>query len=941
VGELPTGTVTFLFTDLEGSTRLWEQYPEAMKEAVARHDALLGQIVVDHRGQVVKRTGDGMYAVFATAEDGATAAVAAQLALAAQSWGPIGAMPVRMGLHTGVAEQRGGDYFGPVLNRAARLMAVAHAGQLLCSQTTSDLVRDSVPDQVGLIELGRHRLRDLTRPEVLFQLTHPRLPADFAPLRSLDAFPGNLPTQRTALIGRSHELQRLRRMLTQHRLLTLTGVGGVGKTRLALQLAADALDQFPDGAWLVELASIRDPTLVAGTVAAALDISERPGRPWVETLCDAIGSRALLVVLDNCEHLLDSTARLVDILLDACPNLRLVATSREALGIEGEQSWPTPSLGLPAAENLQYLEDLAGADSVELFVERARAVRPDFALSPANTPTVAALCRRLDGIPLAIELAAARVAFLGPQDILERIDQRFLILTGGSRTALERHQTLQAAVDWSYELLAGAERALFQRLSVFAGGFTLDAARAVAAKEGATDVEVLDLLGSLVAKSMVIAEGSRASVRYRVLETLRQYGRDLLAPSGEMVEVRDRHARYFLAFADGLVEIWFGPNQAEAWDLREVEFDNLRAAFEWLIETGDAVAAWRLVRAISLLWIDAGEGLRRHEALLAAEASLPAADQVEALASTGWLACQAGEHGRARELAEASMTRARETGAAPQAAALAALGLVAFWRSEPGPARERMEEAIAMARRADDGSSLARWQVVWMLNQACFVLGQTGAIARAIATGEEAIAMAREMGAPWTLSTALFMLALTYQSTDPERAARLLEESLQHGIGGGASVRGWTLVATGQLRGTLGDHRGALLPFAEALALSRQSGDRFFVPSALQGMARACRHLGQLEQATALLAAAEGMTEQLGIPGGPTDIATRQRAAARLRDLLGPEAFNAQWEAGRALSFDGIVALGAQVAAESGPITSVRDLSSASLATGVPSAGEA
>jgi len=330
VVKLPTGTVTFLFTDLEASTRLWEQHPGAMQAALARHDALLTEAVAKHGGQVVKSTGDGLHAVFATADAGMAAAVAGQRALGAEPWGPTGELRVRMGLHTGVAEQRGGDYFGPVLNRAARLMAVAHPGQVLCSQATADLVRDALPSSVDLVELGRHRLRDLARPEVVFQVTHPDLPGEFPSLRSLDAFPGNLPTQRTALIGRSRELVRLAGVLEQHRLVTLTGVGGVGKTRLAVQLAADVLDRFPDGAWLVGLASIRDPTLVPSAAAAALEISERPGRPLHETLCDAIGSRELLLVLDNCEHLLDATARLVDALLDACPAVRSRVTASTA-----------------------------------------------------------------------------------------------------------------------------------------------------------------------------------------------------------------------------------------------------------------------------------------------------------------------------------------------------------------------------------------------------------------------------------------------------------------------------------------------------------------------------------------------------------------------------------------------------------------------------------
>jgi non-specific serine/threonine protein kinase len=688
-------------------------------------------------------------------------------------------------------------------------------------------------------------------------------------------------------------------MLTQHRLLTLTGVGGVGKTRLALQLAADVLDRFPDGAWLAELASIRDPTLVPSAVATALDISERPGRPWIDTLCDAIGSRVLLVVLDNCEHLLDASARLVDALLDACPALRVVATSREALGIEGEQSWPTPSLGLPPDEIPQNLENLAKANSVELFVERARAVRPDFELSAANAVAVASLCRRLDGIPLAIELAAARVAAFGPRDILERIDQRFMLLTGGSRTALERHQTLQAAIDWSYELLSEDERALFERLSVFASGFTLEAVCAVVAHQRTTEIEVLDLLGSLVAKSMVIAEGSGASVRYRVLETLRQYGRDRLAASGDPAAVRDLHARYFLDFAEAWRPTFLSPDQAMAWDRGRVEFDNLRTAFDWLLETGDAEASWRLVHTIAPMWNDNAEGLRRHEAVLAMAARLPAADRVQPLAWTGWHAFQAAEHVRAGELAEASLACAREAGVPPESLAYQILGLIAFWRNEPDRAVNALEQAVAVARADVDDSSAGPasfsgffqgpGSLGGALINSCFVLGQVGETERAVAAGEEAVAISRRFGVPTGLSTALRMLGLSLQSTDPERAARLLDESLANDIDQRwTTQRGWTLVGTAQVRGAVGDHHAALAAFAEALAVSRQSGDRFFVPVALQGMARACRHLGRLDEATKLLAAAQAIAEQLGIPGGPAGVRVGSRPSVVVRRCCNP-----------------------------------------------------
>jgi len=921
MSELPTGTVTFLFTDIEGSTRLWEEHPDAMRSALARHDALLREAVERYGGQVVKSTGDGMHAVFPTAGGAVEAAIGGQIGLQQEEWDETGPLRVRMGLHTGVAELRGGDYFGPVLNRAARLSQVANPGQVLCSQATADLVRDSLPPSMSFTELGSHRLRDLSRAEVVFQVQHPELPTAFSALRTLDSFPGNLPTERTPLIGRSSELARLGQLLDQHRLLTITGVGGVGKTRLALQLAADVLDRFPDGAWLVALASIRDPDLVPSTVAAALDVPERPPRRLIDVLCDAIGSRRMLLALDNCEHLLVASAQLVDVLLDVCPAVRIVATSREALGVEGEQSWPTPSLGLPATDAPVTIEDVADADAVALFVERARAVWPDFEVSPGNAEAVAALCRRVDGIPLAIELAAARVSTLGPQAILERIDQRFLLLTGGSRTALERHQTLQAAVDWSYDLLDDRERRLFDRLSVFAGGFTLEAACAVAGDEGATEVEVLDVLGDLVAKSMVIADRSGDSVRYHLLETLRQYGRERLAGEGDVEATRDRHARYYLELEEALIDRFFSPEQIIIAEQRLAESENRRAAFDWWVERGEARLALRLAVVLRgpTSWGTAGETLRRFEVALALAATLPPAERVAPLGAAAWTAVTAGEFTRATELADESIACAQQADVAPDPFGFNARGLAAFWRGDRARAIEAMERSVQVAREADDGSGQRMTQLSAMLQQACFVLSQCGEEERAIAKGEEALVVAERVGAPFLRGQSRFFLGLACRSRDSERAARLLDESLAlPSMPGESTAAGvvWTHVAIGELRSELGDHSAALAELAEAIEASRQSGDRFALPTALQGMARSCRQLGRIPDAARLLAAADGLSDQLGSTGGPAALAARGRAAKRLRELLGDERFDTAWKSGRGLSFDDAIALALEISAK-------------------------
>jgi class 3 adenylate cyclase len=480
----PTGTITFLFTDIEGSTRLWEQQPEAMEAALARHDALAADAIQRHEGTLVKHRGEGdsLFAVFARAADAVAAAVALQQALITEPW-PAQTVPrVRLALHTGDAVLRDGDYFGPAVNRCARLRAVAHGGQLLLSSATQELVRDALPEGVTLRELGEHRLRDLARPERVFQLLHPDLPADFPPLASLNTLPNNLPQQVTSFIGREKEMAEVRRLLDKTRLLTLTGSGGTGKTRVSMQVAADLLEGEGDGVWLVELAPLADPALVPQAVATALGIREEPGKPLSQTLVDFLKPKRLLLLLDNCEHLLAACAELAEQILRHCPGVQILATSREGLNIPGETTYRLPSLSLPDPRQLpSSVEGLTQYEAVRLFIDRATAAVPSFTVTNQNAPAVAQLCVRLDGIPLAIELAAARVKALSVEQINARIADMFRLLTGGSRTALPRQQTLRAAIDWSYDLLSEKEKILLRRLSVFAGGWTLEAAEQVCA----------------------------------------------------------------------------------------------------------------------------------------------------------------------------------------------------------------------------------------------------------------------------------------------------------------------------------------------------------------------------------------------------------------------------------------------------------------------------
>jgi predicted ATPase len=528
----------------------------------------------------------------------------------------VGSLRVRMALHTGVAEVRDGDYFGPALNRVARLLTAGHGGQVLLSQATYHLVREALPEDASLTDLGAHRLKDLQQPEHLFQLLHPALPADFPPLHSLEAFAHNLPRQLTSFIGREREMGEVKEFLATTRLLTLTGSGGCGKTRLALQVAADLLEAYADGVWLVELAALADPTLVPQTVASALGVREQPVRPLTETLVDYLQPKVLLLILDNCEHLLTASAQLANALLRSCPRLRMLASSRQGLGIAGERTYRVPSLSLPQPRPLPPVERLTDYEAVRLFVERAVFTQPSFAITDQNAPAVAQVCERLDGIPLAIELAAARVKALPVEKLNERLDDMFRLLTGGSRTALPRQQTLRALIDWSYDLLSEPERALLRRLSAFAGGWTLEAAEAVGVGEGVEEWEVLDLLTSLVEKSLVLYEEREGEGRYRLLETVRQYARDRLLESEEGEAVRTRHLEFFLHWAE----------QGPGLERLETEHDNLRAALAWSgaqrqgdvgLRLGGAMGGFWHVRGY---WTEGRERLAGVLALLGAEA---------------------------------------------------------------------------------------------------------------------------------------------------------------------------------------------------------------------------------------------------------------------------------------------------------------------------------
>ncbi len=657
-GLVPTGTVSLLLADVEGSTRLWENSPAEMIAALARLQTTVSQLVAAHGGvrPVEQGEGDSFVAAFPRASDAVACALELQRA-------PLAPIRLRIGIHTGEVLLRDeANYAGPVINRTARLRDLAHGGQTVLSGATEELVAERLPVGAWLTDLGTHALRDLPRPERVVQLCHPDLVNDFPPLRTSKAVAAsNLPVQLTSFVGRDAQLTQLRAMLAKNRLVTLTGAGGSGKTRLAVEVAGQLAAGFGHRVWYADLAPITDPEVVPVAVARALGLPDQPGRSTVDTLIRFVADRRMLVVLDNCEHLLDASADLVVTLLGSCAGLTMLATSREALGVAGEVGWRVPSLSL-------------SDEAIALFTDRVRHVRPDFAVSDDNGAAVSEICRRLDGLPLAIELAAARVRALSLSEILESLHDRFRLLTGGARTAVRRQQTLRASVDWSHALLTEPERVLFRRLAAFLGGFDLPAARAVAGHDEVERFQVLDLLTLLVDKCLVVADDSGGRTRYRLLETVRQYALEKLGESREADIVRARHRDHYTAMA-ALLEAPAGGDYEQHIERANIEIDNLRAAFGWSRENSDNEQALALASSLQPLWQARG---RLREGLTWFDTAL------------------ADDNGQHPVVAPAV-----------QARALADSAMLGFWAGA-ADSPDRAQQALAIAREVADPALLAR-----------------------------------------------------------------------------------------------------------------------------------------------------------------------------------------------------------------------------------------
>jgi predicted ATPase/class 3 adenylate cyclase/DNA-binding CsgD family transcriptional regulator len=894
---LPSGTVTFLFTDVEGSTQLWERHAQAMGAAIARHEALLRDTITTAGGVIFKMVGDAVCAAFESARDALTAAMAGQRALAAEGWTIPDPLQVRMVLHTGVVEERGGDYAGLPLSRVARLLSAGHGGQILLSLATEELVREHLPPDVTLRDLGSHRLKDLSLPEHIFQLVTADLPAEFPPLKSLNTRSHNLPAQPTPLIDRTSEVeiiwQRLRH--SDMRLLTLSGTGGIGKTRLALQVAAELVDEFEDGVFSVPLAPIRDPGLVATTIAQTLRIKDVAGRSVAEILQDFLSNKHLLLLLDNFEHVMEA-ASLVTELLATAPRLKVLITSREMLNLYGEHLFEVPPLALPDLKRLPPVEALSEYAAVELFTKRSQAVKPNFALTQENARAAVEICVRLDGLPLAIELAAARSRLYPPQTLLEQLGSRLKLLTGGPRDVPTRQQTLRGAISWSYDLLSAGEQTLFRRLAVFVGGCRLAAAETVCNGQTLQGLNVMDGILSLVNKTLLQQEAEAdGTPRFAMLETLREYALDCLAASGELEAVRQRHAACFLALAEEAEPKLTGPEQKQWLDRLETEHDNLRAALGWLEESRAVEAGWQLGGALWRFWSMRGylrEGRERLAALLAL----------------------AGE-----ELPSERCMAAR-------AKALKAAGTLAAEQGDYVAAHARYEESLAIRRELGDKLEIAN-----LLSNQGIVARYQGNYAAARALYEESLAIRRELGDRWGIATSLNALGLlAHYQGDNAAARRFLGESLtiRRELGDAWAIAN-SLSSLGDVVLDQGDYATARALLRESLAINQELGDRWAIAYVLEEFAGLAAVQGQPARSLRLAGAAAALREAIGSPRSPIDQAQLEHKLAPARQALGEATAAATWAEGQAMQLAQAVAYALAEAAEhvvaAPPVASVTD----------------
>ena len=952
VGDLPAGTVTLLFTDIEGSTRLLQQLGEGYAGVLIECRALLREAFNRHHGYEVDSQGDGFFFVFVRAREAILATGDAQSALTTHSWPEGVEVRVRMGLHTGEPSIVVEGYVGLDVHYASRIMHAAHGGQVLLSQTTRDLVENELPFGVSLRDLGEHRLKDLQRPSHLYQLVIRGLPVNFPPIETLNSRPNNLPIQLTPLIGREKEVAAVQDLLRREevRLVTLTGPGGAGKTRLGLQVAAELCDQFKEGVYFVNLAPISDPEFVVSTIAQVLQLKETGELALLDLLKGYLRDKHMLLLLDNFEQVVSAALQVAD-LLAATPKLKVIVTSREVLHIRGEHEFPVPPMAFPDPAHIPDMMALAQYEAVVLFIQRATEVNPDFQLTPANARDIAGICIQLDGLPLAIELAAARIKVLPPQALLARLGQRLAVLTSGTRDAPVRQQTLRNTIEWSYQLLDAGEQRLFRRLSVFAGGCTLEAIEEICATLD-TDNEtgqVLDRVASLIDKSILQqAEQKGEQPRLVMLETIREYGSEVLAESGEREITRKAHATYYLALAEN-AELELGGLQQDVWlDRLEREHENLRAAMQWLQEPGESgqrrEMALRLGGALRRFWIVHGhwsEGRNFLELALAESKGVAASVQAKALITAANLANMQSDNDRAEALAEKSRVLCQELGDTPGIAlSLRLLAVVAARRGNLAAERMLNEEALALFREVSDKEGAA-----WALYNLGWHAHGHGEYAKAQALHEESLALHRELGNKWGIAHSLCALAsgLIDSQGDPLTVHALLDESIvlskeigdkegtetffslsaQLALSQGDTAKARSLAEEclvinreignkediaeslfllARVEAHQGDYAAARDLYEQSLAILIEGNSKWDFDLYLQGLAGVVAAQGEAVWAARLYGADEAFREDNSIPIIPDLRSEYERSVAAARAQLGEQAFAAAWAEGRTMT---------------------------------------
>lgn len=916
---LPTGTVTFLFTDIEGSTRLAQQYPGEMPSLLARHNEILKQAILSHNGFIFHIVGDSYSAAFHNTADAVNAALEAQRALFKEKWSPA-PVKVRMGIHTGSAqlqeewaESRYSNY--ATLALAQRVMSAGHGGQILISQTVFDLLGSSLPDEIQLWDMGRHQLKDVLRTQQLYQLTVTDLPSDFPSLKTQKTTSHNLPIHLTSFIGRERQREEIKERLAGSRLLTLIGPGGTGKTRLSIQVGGEQSSVFPDGVWMAELAPITDAALIPQSIAAVFGLRESAGRSLAELVIDYLRAKELLLILDNCEHLIESCAKLAEDLLKNSEKLKILASSREALGIPGETIYRVPSLLLPDPVQVTP-EAVLDCESVQLFVERASAANPDFLLTNRNVSAVIQICLRLDGIPLALELAAARARVLSVEQIAERLGDRFRLLTGGSRTALPRQQTLRALIDWSYDLLTDLEKAVFRRLSVFVGGWTLEAAESVCAGDGVESYDILDLLDQLVGKSLVQVHGSGTSVRYYLLETIRQYGGQKLLESEETTHVRERHLECFARLSAWAEEKWFGPQNSEVEAQLKREYDNFRSALGWALESKPEKAL-ELITWVAFmgLWLYQGyisEAREWSQAAVNKIENLPPAKGDEAqvrarLLARGWnfiamSTMNLGDHRTSRMAAEKSVAYAREANDKRLLAlGLASIGIGALYSGDPNAALSAANESLLICK----GMGF-RLELMWALNTLMHIYTVKEEKEKALRFQDEIHRLQRGAGFP--LNPAAEERELSEQAFErgdkvealerAENAIALFEER-----GDKYDLTFFLSEVAHLLRGA-GDLGEALTYYRRSIKLWWELGHRAAVAHQLECFAFIAAAQDSGIRAIKLMSAAEALREISNSVRTPAEQKEFVDTKAQLQSRVEDRIFNKAWIEARSISLD-------------------------------------